>query len=88
MFDVSDSMDVGQKNIDYVRQYIKKEGFTVKCGDLGGTYPRKIQYYPVSGRVRMKKLYRIHNDTIIRREIKYNEILSHVPPEGAVEIFK
>ena len=88
MFDVSDSMDVGQKNIEFVKQYIKKEGFSIKSGDLGGTYPRKIQYYPTSGRLRMKKLYRIHNDTIVRREIKYNEILSHVQPEGAVEIFK
>ena len=88
MFEMSDSMDVGQKNIEYVKQYIKKEGFLIKSGDLGGTYPRKIQYYPTSGRVRMKKLYRIHNDTIVRREIKYNEILVNIPPEGAVEIFK
>lgn len=88
MFNVSDSMDVGQKNIDYVKEYLRKEGFTIKAGDLGGTCPRKVQYYPSSGRVRMKRLYKVHNDTIMRREIKYNETLSHITPEGIVEIFK
>ena len=80
-------MDVGQKNIAFVLEYIKLEGYRVAAEDLGGDYPRKIIYFPATGKVRMKKLKSMHNDTIIKRETQYIDKLKVEPVQGDVELF-
>jgi chemotaxis protein CheD len=80
-------MDVGKKNIDFVLDYVKTEGFAVSAQDLGDIYPRKIIYFPKSGKVKMKKLQSMHNDTIIIRENQYMDKLRTEPVQGDVELF-
>jgi len=53
-------MDVGQKNIDFVLEYMAEEGFYIASQDLGDVYPRKVNYFPKTGKVKMKKLKRMH----------------------------
>ncbi|RKZ39683.1 MAG: chemoreceptor glutamine deamidase CheD, partial [Gammaproteobacteria bacterium] len=53
----------GQKNIDFVKTYIETEELTLLAEDLGDIYPRKILFYPVNGRVRVKKL--LHNSSFV-----------------------
>ena len=36
------SASIGQKNIDFVKAYLEKEGLSVTSEDLGDSYPRKI----------------------------------------------
>ena len=79
--------DVGKKNIDFVLKYIEEEGYVVTSEDLGDIYPRKIIYFPKTGRVRLKKLKTVHNETIIQREIKYRDKLDTEPVSGDVELF-
>ncbi|MEW5756503.1 MAG: chemoreceptor glutamine deamidase CheD [Pseudomonadota bacterium] len=81
------SADVGRKNIDFVLSYVKMEGFAVKAQDLGAFYPRKVVYFPLTGRVKVKKLVSMHNDTIIQREAEYLESLQTKPIQGDVELF-
>ena len=80
-------MDIGNKNIEFVEDYIRVEGFSVASQDLGDIYPRKVVYFPRTGRVLMKKLRSMHNDTIIQRENRYIEELRHEPVQGEVELF-
>lgn len=80
-------MDVGRKNIDFVLDYLRTEGFTAAAEDLGDVYPRKVNYFPKTGRVRVKKLRSMHNDTIIQRESKYMDELSVAPVQGEIELF-
>ncbi|EDN69777.1 CheD [Beggiatoa sp. PS] len=49
-------INIGQKNIDFVKEYIKIENLTLLAEDLGEIYPRKILFYQNNGRVRVKKL--------------------------------
>lgn len=44
--------DVGSKNAKFARQFLHDEGIAVTGGDVGGTLPRRIQYWPVTGRAR------------------------------------
>ncbi|EGW55961.1 hypothetical protein TevJSym_aa01050 [endosymbiont of Tevnia jerichonana (vent Tica)] len=44
-------------------------------------------FFPASGRVRVKKLKRMHNDTIVQREKVYQHDIEQEPLEGAVELF-
>ena len=79
--------DVGEKNIDFVLDYVEQEGLKLLSHDLGDIYPRKIMYFPKTGKVRMKKIKDLHNDTIIQRERQYFKNLQSLPVEGEVELF-
>ena len=88
MFDMTN--DIGGINISFVREYLKKEGFKIAAEDLGGIHPRKIIYYPASGRIRLKKILRTHNNTLVNREKEYESRLGKLEktaPGGAVEFF-
>jgi chemotaxis protein CheD len=79
--------DIGKRNIEFVRDYLHTEGFNVSAEDLGDTHPRKIIYDPMSGKVRVKKLRSLHNDTIIHREQTYMHDLEQQPIEGEIDLF-
>ncbi len=81
------SADIGRKNIEFALNYVKTEGFAVASQDLGTIYPRKIVYFPLTGRVKVKKLVNMHNDTILQREADYLETLQSKPIQGDVELF-
>ena len=80
-------MDVGQKNIEFVLDYISTEGFYIAAQDLGDLYPRKVNYFPKTGKVKMKKLMQMHNDTITKREKEYLDQLKVEPVAGDIELF-
>jgi len=79
--------DVGQANIDFVRAYMRTEGFSVLGEDLGDVYPRKVYFTPATGKVRVKKLVSTRNDTICARERSYLQEVNKAPQAGSVELF-
>jgi chemotaxis protein CheD len=79
--------DVGIKNITFVLSYLEQEGLKVLSQDLGDIYPRKVVYFPKTGKVSMKKLQDLHNDTIVQRERQYINTLKTAPVQGEVELF-
>lgn len=79
--------DVGKKNIEFVRMYLIKEGFKITSEDVGGRRPRKIHYYPVSGRARVKQIASMHNQTLYEREQEYLTSVTKDTLAGKVEIF-
>lgn len=79
--------DIGQRNVDFVMDYVATERLDLMGQDVGGPHPRKILYFPASGRVRLKKLKHMHNDTIVQREKQYQHELEEKPLEGGIELF-
>ena len=79
--------DIGRLNIDFARQYLLKEGFRAASEDLGGIHPRKIMYFPSTGRAFVKKLLKLHNDTLVKRERRYYDQLKNMPEQHEVELF-
>jgi len=73
------TIDVGKMNIDFIRQYVELEKLMVATEDLGDIYPRKVLYFPQTGRVLMKKLRKVQNDTLAKREKDYSEQISQTP---------
>jgi chemotaxis protein CheD len=65
------NIDVGEKNAKWVVEYVRREGLTIVKTDLGDVFPRKIYYFTDSGRVLMKKIERVKNQTILERENEY-----------------
>jgi chemotaxis protein CheD len=79
--------DVGERNISFVLDYIDQEGLALLSKDLGDIYPRKVIYFPQTGKVGMKKIQDLHNDTIAQRERQYSRNIKELPVEGDVELF-
>ncbi|WP_126454258.1 chemoreceptor glutamine deamidase CheD [Sulfuriflexus mobilis] len=79
--------DVGSRNIAFVREYVEVENLDVTAEDLGDIYPRKVMYNPLTGKVKMKKLRSLHNNTIIERETKYMHQLEDEPVESEIDLF-
>ncbi|MFP4244570.1 MAG: chemoreceptor glutamine deamidase CheD [Ectothiorhodospira sp.] len=78
---------VGERNARFIVDYLKMEGIPVVARDLLGNHPRKIYFFPSTGRVLVKKLRALHNDTIIQREMSYSRKLRQAPMAGEVELF-
>ena len=81
------SSQVGNDNASFVLDFLATEGIPVIAKDLLDVYPRKVYYFPASGRVLVKKLVRMHNDTVMRREKEYAARLSEAPVAGEIELF-
>jgi chemotaxis protein CheD len=79
--------DIGRKNIEFVEDYARTEALKVLSRDLGDIYPRKVYYTPVSGRMLVKKLRSLHNNTIVERETRYLHDIESAPVQGEVELF-
>lgn len=62
---------VAAQNIEFVLNYARDEKIHVVAQDLGGEYPRKVMYYPQSGRMRIKRLRALHNETVMECEADY-----------------
>jgi len=79
--------DVGNRNINFAREYVQMEGFNIAAEDMGDIYPRKVVYDPISGKVQVKKLRKLHHETIAQREQGYMETIKETPPTGDIELF-
>jgi len=81
------SSQVGDRNASFVLDYLKTECIPVKAQDLLDVHPRKVYFFPATGRVLVKKLVRMHNDTVARREKEYADRLNEGPVAGDIELF-
>lgn len=81
------SSNVGARNAEFVLSYLKTEKIPVVAKDLLDSYPRKVYYFSKTGRVLVKKLHRVHNDTLFARERDYKAKLSGSGLAGDVELF-
>ena len=85
---ISNMGDVGKSNIHFVLNYLELEGFRVSAQDVGGINPRKIMYFPQTGKVRVKKIRDLHNDTIAKREDEYlHDIDTEESISGEIDMF-
>ena len=82
------SNNIGESNANFVMEYLHNEGIRVAAEDMLGVHPRKIYYFPRTGKVLVKKIRELHNDTIVERESEYNMRLRNVVVGGDVEMFK
>ena len=79
--------NVGQRNAEFVIEYLKTENIVLKAQDLLDIYPRKVYYFPSTGRTLVKKLRSVHNDTIVQREQQYISRIRSSDIQGDVELF-
>lgn len=81
------TMNIGQRNADFALGFLNDEKIRVVARDLIDVYPRKVYFFPKTGKVLVKKLRNVHNDTIYEREIEYRARLVKEEVAGDVELF-
>ena len=79
---------MGEANARFIVEYLCKEGIPVAAQDLLDECARKIYFFPATGRVLVKKLRQLHNDTVLARELDYSRQLMAADLSGEVELFK
>jgi chemotaxis protein CheD len=79
--------NVGNRNAAFVKEFLALEKIPIIAQDLLDTHPRKVYFFAKTGRVLVKKLVTLHNDTIAKRERDYRQRLNGAPVEGDVELF-
>ena len=81
---------VGTKNAEFVLRYLANEGLKCTAKDLGGDFPRRIQYTPATGRVVRRLLGRTDANPIAHDESEYLHSLKTEqtqPRAGEITLF-
>jgi chemotaxis protein CheD len=81
------SINVGERNAQFVRAYLRTENIRVIAEDLNDVHPRKVYFFPRTGKVLVKKLTQMNNNTIVNREQDYASRLQTSTVSGDVELF-
>jgi chemotaxis protein CheD len=81
------SQAIGTQNADFVLRYLEAEGLGYVAKDLGGDHPRRIHYYPKTGRVIRRLLVTSEFATIARDESDYASRLSSTKTTGEIQLF-
>ena len=81
------AMNVGERNATFVTSFLKTERIPVLASDLNDIYPRKVYFFPKTGKVLVKKLMQTQNDTLAKRELDYAKRLKVEPVGGDIDLF-
>ncbi|MBC3810757.1 chemoreceptor glutamine deamidase CheD [Undibacterium aquatile] len=81
------AINVGERNAKFVLDYLRAERMRVIAEDLNDIYPRKVYFFPKTGKVLVKKLKVEHNDTLRKREQDYASRLKTTSVGGEVDLF-
>jgi len=84
---LSSMTDVGKKNIQFAKEFLKLEGFKVSAEDVGDVCPRRVMYFPSNGVAMCKRLRALDVVEIAQRETSYRSSLAAKPADNDVELF-
>jgi chemotaxis protein CheD len=81
------AINVGERNAQFVRDYLRAENIRIIAEDLNDIHPRKVYFFPRTGKVLVKKLKQMNNNTLVNREHDYANRLQATKVSGDVELF-
>ena len=62
------TMNVGERNTRFVQDYLATERIPVVSEDVLDIYPRKVVFFPVTGKAMVKRLAATHNDAFVAQD--------------------
>jgi chemotaxis protein CheD len=81
------SNPVGTRNADFVLAYLAAERIPVVAEDLRGIHPRKVFFFPQTGKVMVNRMPHAHDAEVAATESAIRSRLSRTPVSGGVELF-
>jgi len=80
------TLDVGARNAEFILDFLREERIQLLAQDLLGASPRKVHFFPATGKVQLKKLHLQSDDALQRQEREYLRNLAG-GTGGDIEIF-
>jgi chemotaxis protein CheD len=82
------SMNVGERNTKFVLDYLATERIPVVSQDVLDIHPRKVCFFPVTGKALVKRLAHSHPETLVVEERKGNALsVAKSTSGGSVDLF-
>jgi chemotaxis protein CheD len=78
---------IGTRNAKFVLEYLGAEAIPVLAQDLGDVHPRKVCFFPQTGRALVRHLPVTRDEEIVRAERALYGRLARAPLAGSVELF-
>jgi len=79
--------DIGLGNIRFAYSYVQEEKLDLVSHDVGGPWPRKVNFNPQTGRAQVKKLREMHSDALEKREVRYLHDIEKQDSNTDIELF-
>ena len=82
------TMNVGERNTQFVRDYLATERIPVISQDVLDIHPRKVCFFPATGKALVKRLAHSHPELLVVEERRGNAIsVANATAGGSVDIF-
>lgn len=82
------SMNVGERNTKFVLDYMATERIPVVSQDVLDIHPRKVCFFPITGRALVKRLAHSHPETLVVEERRGNAAsVAKSNAGGSVDLF-
>ena len=78
---------IGQRNVEFVMDYLATEGIPTLSWDVGGSSPRAVRFFPTTGRTQRRLIGEESVRDIARSEASFMERLRKTGIEGDIELF-
>ena len=79
--------NIGHRNAEFVEQYLAAENLPIAAHHLRGNLPRRVHYFPVTGKVMLLELHRTEQEAVVREEVSYKSKILIEPVAGSAELF-
>lgn len=82
------SMNVGERNTQFVLDYLLTEHIPVVSQDVLDIHPRKVCFFPITGKALVKRLAPAHSETLAVEERKGNVVsVVRSTAGGSIDLF-
>ncbi|NBQ87871.1 MAG: chemoreceptor glutamine deamidase CheD [Betaproteobacteria bacterium] len=82
------SMNVGERNTAFVQQYLQTERIAVLASDVLDIHPRKVCFFPVSGRAMVRRLAHAHPEALVAQERSGRaDAVAQTTAGGSIDLF-
>ena len=82
------TMNVGERNTQFVLDYLHTERISIVSKDVLDIHPRKVCYFPASGKAMVKRLAHSHPETLESQERAGNAVVvAKTTAGGSVDLF-
>jgi chemotaxis protein CheD len=82
------AMNVGERNTEFVTSYLQTERIPIVSRDVLDIYPRKVCFFPATGKALVKRLAHSHPEALVEQERRGNAAsLAKATAGGSVDLF-
>ena len=82
------AMNVGERNTEFVIDYLKTERIPIVSKDVLDIYPRKVCFFPTTGKALVKRLAHSHPEALVEQERRGNAAnVAKQNAGGSIDLF-